>query len=555
MNKNIAITALLALAIGGGIGFWTAGMQPSDQGAGTSNSSERTVLFYRNAMNPEVTSPVPAKDNMGMDYVPVYAEEDKPAERKPLFYRNPMNPAVTSPVPAKDNMGMDYIPVYPEGNSNSKAPAGTVTIDSTVVQNIGVRTIKAKLSSLSRNVRTIGRVTFDEQRVTRLHPKYDGWIEKLFVDKTGDAVKEGTMLMSIYSPQLVATQEEYLLALTNVETLKNSPFPDVRNGAKSLLKSSRERLDLLDVPIHQVRKLQRERKVMKGVHIHSPFDGIVMNIGAREGQRITPETELYMIADLTHVWVIVDLYEDDLPWVREGDTAVMKVAGVPGRSFTGKVTYIYPYLEAKTRTIKIRLEFDNPDLLLKPDMFANVDVKASRQVDAVVVPSEAIIRTGEQEQVFIQRAPGKFEPRKVVIGVASDGQTQIVSGVKAGEIVVTSSQFLIDSESKLKEATAKMMNIANPTATPASSDMDMEGMDMGGMDMDSPQSHKVNSAGGRENPLGDQDTKKPMKGMDMSGMDMDSPQSHQDTKNPMKGMDMNMEGMDMGKAKGGKSEE
>jgi len=283
------------------------------------------------------------------------------------------------------------------------------------------------------------------------------------------------MLLSIYSPQLVATQEEYLLALDNVDKLKNSPFADVREGAESLLNSSRERLQLLDVPEHQIEQLTSSRTVMKGMHIHSPFDGIVMNIGAREGQRLTPEKELYMIADLTRVWVVVDLYEDDLPWVRIGDKARMEVAGVPGRTFTGKVAFIYPYLEAKTRTIKIRIEFDNSDLALKPDMFANVDVLASRQVDALTVPAESIVRTGTQEQVFVQRAPGQFEPRKVTVGISANGKVQVVNGLEEGELVVTSSQFLIDSESKLKEATAKMMEITqHQTDEPA---MDMPATD------------------------------------------------------------------------------
>jgi Cu(I)/Ag(I) efflux system membrane fusion protein len=451
MNKKI-ITIAVALLIGGGAGYWFSSQSDKGRSSGA------------------------------------VADVSAPAERKPLFYRNPMNPAVTSPVPAKDNMGMDYIPVYADDGVETSDLAGTVRINPTMVQNIGVRTAKARLTTLSRTIRTVGRVAFDEERVARLHPKYSGWVEKLLVDRTGDYVKKGAMLLSIYSPQLVATEEEYLLALKNAEILKDSPFRDIREGAKSLLQSSYERLQLLDVPPHQIREIKATRKVKKGLHIHSPFDGIVMKIGARGGQRITPETELYMIADLSRVWVIVDLYEDDLPWVREGDTAIMKVAGIPGRTFTGKVSFIYPYLEAKTRTVKMRLEFDNPELALKPDMFANVSVKAGKQIDAVVVPSEAIVRTGEHEQVFIQRAPGKFEPRKVVVGVDSEGQVQILEGVKAGEIVVTSSQFLIDSESKLKEATAKMMEATQ--AKPAPENMDMsdmqisDDMDMGGMNMD-----------------------------------------------------------------------
>ncbi len=412
-------------------------------------------------------------------------------ERQVLFYRNPMNPAITSPVFTQDEMGMDYIAVYADDDGDSSAPVGTVKINPTVVQNIGVRTAKATLETLSRNIRAVGRVAFDEERVARLHPKYDGWVEKMFIDKTGDRVRKGTMLMSIYSPQLVATQEEYLLALKNAEILQNSPFKDVSDGAKSLLESARERLQLLDMPAHQIKQLNRQRKIMKGVHIHSPFDGIVMHIGAREGQRITPETELYMVADLTRVWVIVDLYEDDLPWVREGDVADMTVAGIPGKTFTGKVSYIYPYMEAKTRTVKMRLEFDNPKLALKPKMFANVLIQAAKQIDAVVVPSEAIVRTGEQEQVFVRREAGKYEPRKVVVGIDSEGQAQILEGLKPGEVVVTSSQFLIDSESKLKEATAKMVEAQRVDAeTPMPMEdmhmpdvMNMDDMGMGDMDM------------------------------------------------------------------------
>ncbi len=412
------------------------------------------------------------------------------AEKEVLFYRNPMNPAITSPVPAQDEMGMDYIPVYADGR-NDGAPAGTVSIDGVVVQNMGVRTTTAKKQNLSRDIRTIGRITYDEERVALLHPKYEGWVEAMFVDETGEHVKKDTMLLSIYSPQLVATQEEYLLALKNADMLKDSPFKDVRDGAASLVASSLERLKLLDVPEHQIKKLNKTRKVMKGLHIHSPFDGTVMSIGARDGQRITPNTELYKIADLSRIWVIVDLYEDDMPWVSVGDEANMQVAGIPGRMFKGKVSFIYPYLEAKTRTLKVRLEFDNPKQELKPEMFANVSIKASKQFNAVVVPSEAIVRTGEQDQVFIQRDAGKFEPRQVVLGVEADGLVQVLSGIEVGEEVVTSGQFLIDSESKLKEATAKMVEANNAAASgqdnPDMSDMDMSGDmqmdDMQGMDM------------------------------------------------------------------------
>lgn len=468
-NKKIVATAIAALLIGGGAGYWIS-VTSSPQPKKPATPAERKPLFYRNPMNPEITSPTPAKNEMGMDYIPVYADGQK-TERKPLFYRNPMNPKITSPVPAKDEMGMDYIPVYPDNSASSSAPAGTVRIDPTVVQDIGVRTAKVERIMLSRHVRTVGRIALDEQRVARLHPKYDGWVQKLFVDATGEKVKKNTMLLAIYSPQVVATEDEYLLALTNEKKLKQSPFADVREGAQSLLRSTRERLQLLDMPAHQLRQLTRTRKAIHAVHIHSPFDGIVMSIGAREGARITPNTELYVIADLSRIWVLADLYQDDLPWVHVGDTAKMQVSGIPGRTFTGRVSFIYPYFEAKTRTVKVRLEFKNPDLLLKPEMYANVDILADRQVDAIAVPSEAIVRSGTGAQVFVEREPGKFEPRDVMLGVASDGKTQILNGLQAGETVVTSSQFLIDSESKLREATAKMLEPQPPTAQTTMPDM------------------------------------------------------------------------------------
>jgi len=457
MNKQTIVVIVIALVLGLGGGYWFgSGSSPEGETAQSSEAA-RKPMFYRNPMNPAITSPVPAQDEMGMDYIPVYAEEDKPEEKKPIFYRNPMNPAITSPVPAQDEMGMDYIPVYAEEDSGGDEPTGTVKIDPVTVQNIGVRTVIAEQRTISHIVRTVGRVDFDEQRLTRLNPKTSGWIEKLYVDKTGQPVKRNTILLGIYSPQLVSSQQEYLLALKNQETLGNSSIADIRQGAEELVKSSRERLELLDVPEHQIRELEKTRKIKKSLHIHSPFNGIVMKVGIREGQYVTPTTELYMLADLSNIWVYVDIYENELPWVKLGDIAEMKVAGIPGEVFTGKVTYIYPYFERKTRTNRVRLEFKNKGLRLKPEMFANVTLKTSRQMNAVVVPSEAIVRSGTSNQVFVVRAPGKFEPRLVTLGVNAEGMVQILSGVKAGEKVVTSSQFLIDSESKLREATAKMM--------------------------------------------------------------------------------------------------
>ncbi len=391
---------------------------------------------------------------------PMSQPETSNAKRKVLFYRHPMNSEVTSPVPAKGSMGMDYIPVY-EAVENQKTPTGTVTIDGVTVQNISVRTAKAFQTTLSHTVRAVGRVAYDEERMVHLHPKTEGWIEKLYVDKTGQRVKKNTVLLSIYSPQLVASQQEYILALNNLKALEKSPIADIRRGAEELVNSSLERLKLLDVPNHQLRDLERKHTIKKGLHIHAPADGIVMKIGAREGQFVTPATEIYMIADLSKVWVLVDIYEHELPWVQQGDSVEMQLAGIPGKTFTGHLAYIYPYAEAKTRTIKVRLVFDNPNLLLKPEMFAEVTIHANKQVNAVVIPSEAVIRSGSRNQIFVVRAPGKFEPRLVTLGLASDGKVAVIKGLQQGEVVVTSAQFLIDSESKLREATAKMLEAMN----------------------------------------------------------------------------------------------
>ena len=378
---------------------------------------------------------------------------------EPLFYRSPMNPEVTSPVPAKGPMGMDYIPVY--ANDEASGPAGTVSIDPVTVQNIGVRTAVAEVRTIARQINTLGRVDYDERRITRLHPKTQGWVEELRIGTTGEAIDDDEILLSIYSPQLVSSQQEYLLALNGFETLGDSPFEDVRRGAADMVDTSLERLRLLDVPEHQITALKESGEVSRLLHIHSPAKGIVVNVGVRDGQFVTPQSELYMIADLTAVWVFVDIFEEELPWVSVGDEVEMRVTAVPGTTLRGKLTYIYPYAESTTRTIKARLEFDNRDLLLKPEMFADVTIYASPRENVIVVPSEAIVRSGLQEQVFVVRAPGKFEPRKVEIGLSGEGVTEIRSGVSSGEEVVVSAQFLIDSESKLRESAAKMMEPDN----------------------------------------------------------------------------------------------
>lgn len=443
MNKGaVVVVVITALGIGGGVGYFFSGSLShltSEQMA--SSSTEREVLFWR----------------------------------------NPMNPVITSPVFTKDDMGMDYLPVYADGGSADEAP-GTVMIDPVTVQNIGVRTVKAERRDLSRTLNGLGRVDFNEARLARLHPKTSGWIESLMIDETGTKVNHDTILLGIYSPELVAAQQEYLVALNNWEAVRGSGEAQMKKSSRTIVESARERLLLFDVPEHQIKELEKSRKIKKQLHIHSPFEGQVMNIGARKGQYVTPRDELYLLADLSRIWVNVDVFEDELSWLKVGDRAEMRVRAEPGRTYQGKITFIHPTLNRKSRAVQVRLEFNNADLSLKPGMFANVTLYVDPQKSAVVVPSEAIVRSGSREQLFIVRAPGKFEPRDVTLGVSAEGWTQILSGVKAGEQVVTSSQFLIDSESKLREATAKMMKSMTQGSAAAMNSMD--GMAMDDMAMD-----------------------------------------------------------------------
>jgi Cu(I)/Ag(I) efflux system membrane fusion protein len=419
MNKGTLLVGFLSLAIGAGIGHF---MVPAKRGA------DAVVDM---------------------------------AERKPIYFRNPMNPLVTSPIPAKDSMGMDYIPVYAQ--EDVVDVAGTVKINPVVQNNIGLRTALAERRSMSRTIRTVGRVDYDEQKIVRLHPKVEGWIKHIRVDKTGQPVAYDEILLDIYSPKIVATQQEYLLALKNYEALKDSPFQDIRRGAEELVSSSRARLRLFDVPEHQIKELEETHTVKESVHIHAPAGGTVLSIGARQGQYVTPATEIYQIVDLTTVWVYADIFEYELPWIREGDRVEMTLTSLPGQVLKGNVAYIYPYAESATRTTKVRLVFDNLDLLLRPEMFSDVSIHSQEKADLVVVPAEAVVRSGEYEQIFVMKEEGVFEPRKVTLGVESSGSVAVLEGVQEGERVVVSAQFLIDSESKLREATAKMSTIEQAT--------------------------------------------------------------------------------------------
>jgi RND family efflux transporter MFP subunit len=373
-------------------------------------------------------------------------------KRKIKYWKAPMNPAYIRNKPGKGPMGMDLIPVY-EGEAE-----GGIKISPTIAQNIGIKIATVKRRTLKHEIRTIGNLTYDERKVHHVHTKYGGWIEKLNVDFTGQEVKKGDLLMEIYSPELVSTQEELVLALKYKESLKDSVYKELTESADSLLASTKKRLELFDVPQHQIEELIRDKKITKTMHIHSPVRGFVIEKKALHGMRVQPGTSLYMIADLSNIWVLADIYEYEVPWIKVGQYAEMNLSYFPGKKFVGKVTFIDPFLNPATRTLKVRMEFPNPKWKLKPDMYANVTIKSTIVKRGLTVPEEAVIHSGEKTLVVVARDSGQYESREVTLGVLAQGYYRVIKGLRNGEKVVASSNFLIDSESKLREAIGKIQS-------------------------------------------------------------------------------------------------
>ncbi|MFQ6114716.1 MAG: efflux RND transporter periplasmic adaptor subunit, partial [bacterium] len=375
-----------------------------------------------------------------------------------LYWRAPMDPTYISDKPGKSPMCMDLIPVSEGEEDLSGGP--TVVIDPVTVQNIGVRTARVEKKDLYRAIRTVGHLDYNEQKLYRVNVKFSGWIERLYVDETGQPVRKGQPMLEIYSPELVTTQEEYLLALSNAKKLADSPFEEISKGTHSLLESTRRRLLYWDITEEQIKDLEEKGIISKTMTLYSPVDGIVIFKTAEEGMHVRPGMDLYRIADLSTIWVYASIYEYELPWVKQGQTAEMDLPYIPGKVFTGKVDYIYPYLNQKTRVVKLRLVFPNPALMLKPEMYANIQIKSKLGDEVVAVPDEAVLHGGKRNIVFVARGEGKFEPREVVLGPeAEGGYYQVIAGLQPGEEVVTSAQFLLDSESRLKEAIQKMLVI------------------------------------------------------------------------------------------------
>jgi Cu(I)/Ag(I) efflux system membrane fusion protein/cobalt-zinc-cadmium efflux system membrane fusion protein len=406
-----------------------------------------------------------------MDLVPKAADEigqnsSNTSERKIAYWRAPMNPEEIYDKPGKSAMGMELVPVY----EDELVGGVNISIDPVTQQNMGIRTTEVVEGTLSNTIRTYGHVTYDETRTVQVSLKTSGWIEKIHVDFTGKHVEKGQPLFELYSPELVAAQEEYLSTYRSVK--RNSGQP--RSGLKNdLLASARRRLQYFDVADSEIKTIEQYGFVNKTLIIRSPFSGIVIDKNAEQGSYVKAGTTVYRIADLSRVWLETHIFEYELPWVFEGQEVEMRIPYQPGKVYSGRVSFVYPYLQQKTRDVVIRLEFENPDLALKPDMYADVWIKTRSTDKGLIIPSEAVIRSGERNILFVAQEHGKFTPRNVNLGLTlDDGMVQVLSGVAPGDMVVTSGQFLLDSESKLKEAVQKMMEAQKPSSTKKKEDQE-----------------------------------------------------------------------------------
>lgn len=456
---GIALVAILAGGVAGyrlGAGVWPAlspsGPQKTASGTdakGTSPAAGRTVLYWKHPDGEADFAQEPKKTPDGRDYVPVYddqeagfkdskaqpAANDKGGNRKILYYRNPMGLADTSPVPKKDWMGMDYIPVY-EGEDEP----GTVIVSLDKVQRSGVRTAPVERRSLVQAVRAPGTAKPDERSLRIVSLRADGFVEKLYVNETGKHVRAGDKLFRVYSPQIVSAQIDF----------RTSTIP---GGGPRSESGALQKLRNLDVPEAVIEALRKDPSPQMSIDWPSPTTGVVMQKRVIEGQMAKAGEELYRIADLTNIWVIADIAEQDLDLVRIGAPATVVFRAYPGRTFEGRVTFVLHELDMSTRTAKVRIEVHNPEHIIKHEMYADVEISArTGEAARLVVPASAVIDSGNRQVVIVAKGEGRFQPRAVKLGMRGGDQVEILDGVTEGEDVVTSANFLIDAESNLKAA-------------------------------------------------------------------------------------------------------
>ncbi len=468
-NKPTSITVLitagitLALTLGilSAAGFLDGRKTAASKIVSAGDEIHEEHRLYTCGMHPWIISEEPGDCPIcGMKLTPKRDEDgpdDSTGERKIVYWRAPNDPEEIYNEPGKSKAGADLSPVYED-----ELIAGVeIKIDPVTRQNMGLRIAKVETGPLVYTIRTYGHITYDETRTVQISPKFSGWFEKLYADFTGRAVKKGEPLFEVYSSELMAAQEEYLAAYRTYR--RNG-----RDTKNDFLESARRRLRLFDIAETEIREIERADMVKKTMTIRSPLTGVVIHKNAVEGGAFKAGATVYTITDLSRVWVEAHIYEYELSLVRAGLAAEITLPYHPGETFTGKVDYVYPYLQQKTRDVVVRIELDNPGFRLKPEMYADVRLNTRTGAEGLLVPSEAVIRSGERNIVFVARDGGKFSPREVTLGMAVDGgKIRVLSGLAEGEPVVVSGQFLIDSESRLKEAVQKMMDFKNPAFEPA----------------------------------------------------------------------------------------
>lgn len=452
-SHPLRFVALLAAAL-----VLVTGCDDREAAHGDQGEHAEAAQLWTCGMHPNVVQDEPGQCPIcGMDLTPLVAPGGAPAaqprtpaansttgERKIKHWVAPMDPTYISDAPGKSPMGMDLVPVYED---ELPAQAGqTVVIDPVVVQNMGVRIERVERQTLFKHLRTIGQIETAEDLVSVVNLRFSGWVEKIHADTTGEPISEGETLLEIYSPELVAAQDEYLLALR------------AQGSKSSLTRSARRKLDLFGLDPREVAAIERAGRSLRAVPIRAPRSGYVLDKNVVEGARVMAGEDLYRIGDLSTVWVKAEVYEHDAPWVEAGQRARMELSHQRGVEIGGTVAYVYPTLNERSRTLTVRLEFPNPGLRFKPGMFATVYIEFRRIDDAVVVPTEAVIHSGTRELVFVAVGEGRFDAREITTGLVGDRRlTEVVSGLEPGERVVTSGQFLIDSESQLQEAISKML--------------------------------------------------------------------------------------------------
>lgn len=403
----------------------------------------RKVLYWMDPMHPQYKSDKPGiAPDCGMQLVPVYADDPAsaaPGPRKVLYYQDPKDPKYTADKPGLNpETGNALTPVYAEAPHDTH-PAGAFKISPERQQIIGVKFATVEAGGASRMIRTVGKVAVDETRVGHVHTRIEGWIEKVFVDFTGDVVKKGQPMLTIYSPEMLASQEELLLAAR------------AKDAVPSLLDAAKRRLQLWQLSDDQIEQVLRTGQPIRSITVFAPMSGFITVRNAFPNQKVNPDSDLYTIVDLSHVWIIADLYESDITSIKAGDTAHVTFANGSAPSMTAKVSYIQPQVDPTTRTLQVRLDASNPGMRIKPEMFVNVEfgVPSTQQL---TVPAEAVLDTGDRQTVFVDLGDGYLEPRQVVIGERLGDRVTITHGLSAGERVVSSGTFLIDSESQLKAA-------------------------------------------------------------------------------------------------------